>query len=52
MKGPYVIMNSKGQICDIGYDVFDTNEEGRQYTLKCVNTFKKILDTLRNNYEL
>lgn len=48
MKGPYNIMNSKGQICGCRYDIFDTNEEGRQYTLKTVETFQKMLNKARN----
>lgn len=48
MKGPYVIMNSKGQVIDAGYDVFNTNEEGRQHTLREVEMFKKMLDEARN----
>ena len=41
-------MNSKGQVIDVGYDVFNTNEEGRQYTLKAVEMFKKMLDEAIN----
>lgn len=48
MKGPYVIMNSKGKIIGAGYDVFNTNEEGRQYILKEAEMFKKMLDEARN----
>ena len=48
MKGPYVIINSKGQICDYGYSEFNTNEEGRQHILESVNSFKKLLDETIN----
>lgn len=48
MKGPYIIKNSKGQICDFGYSLFNTNEEGFEYTLKEANTFKEMLDKIMN----
>ena len=43
MKGPYIIKNSKGQIVDIGYSVFNTNKEGKEYTLKVAESIKNFL---------
>ena len=47
MKGPYIIVNSDGHICDYGYSPFNTNEEGREYTLSTAKIIKKILDDIK-----
>ena len=48
MKGPYVIMNSKGQFVGSGYDLWDTNEEARKELSEQCETIKKVLDELYN----
>ena len=48
MKGPYVIMNSKGQVVGSGYDLWDTNEEAIKELSEQCETIKKVLDELYN----
>ena len=51
MKGPYIVTNSKGQICQFGYSLYNTNEEGRQALLKEAELIDKYLKLCVKKYE-
>ena len=49
MKGPYIITNSKCQVCSTGYDFWDTNEEARQQIISECEMIENIINELKSS---